>query len=215
MFKARELKGTRKVLGSIDATAKRFYNQDGDFDFAVFELGDSVYKMLSDGSLYEKDDCNDVFVKVEPHWCKSGIYPEVSFDGIMIKLYILAMVLSDDSFYDTYMSNSSFVVNHTVSSGEYAYYNNKCFSKPLRDVAYNPKYLEIITNSENTKHGRFVSKYGLDKVYVSAKDVDSLEKFLIDPLDVDEGSRHEVVEHNIDAVVKYYEAKGINFKLRF
>lgn len=215
MFKARELKGTMKVLGSIDATAKRFYNEDGDFDFAVFELGDSVYKMLSDGSLYKKDDCNDVYVKVEPHWCKSGIYPEVSFDGIMIKLYILAMVLSDDSFYDTYMSNSSFVVNHTVSSGEYAYFNNKCFSKPLRAVAYNPKYLEIVTNSENTKHGRFVSKYGLDKVYVSAKDVDSLEKFLIDPLDVDESSRHEVVEHNIDAVVKYYNAKGINFKLRF
>lgn len=215
MFKARELKGTMKVLGSIDAIAQRFYNQDGDFDFAVFELGDSTYKMLSDGSLYKKDDYNDSFVKVEPHWCKSGIYPEVSFNGIMIKLYILSMVLSDKYFYNTYMSNSSFVVNHTVSSGEYAYFNNKCFSKPLRAVAYNPKYLEIVTNSENTKHGRFVSKYGLDKVYVSAKDVDSLEKFLIDPLDVDESSRHEVVEHNIDAVVKYYNAKGINFKLRF
>ena len=37
MFKARELKGTMKVLGSIDATAKRFYNEDGDFDFAVFD----------------------------------------------------------------------------------------------------------------------------------------------------------------------------------
>lgn len=215
MFKARELKGTMKVLGSIDATAKRFYNEDGDFDFAVFELGDSVYKMLSDGSLYKKDDYDDSFVKVEPHWCKSGIYPEVSFNGIMIKLYILAMVLSDKDFYNTYMSNSSFVVNHTVSSGEYAYFNNKCFSKPLRVVAYNPKYLEIITNSENTKHGRFVSKYNLNKVYVSAKDIDSLEGLLIDPLEVDESFRQYVVKRNIDTVVKYYKDKGINFKLRF
>lgn len=215
MFKARELRGTMKVLGSIDATAKRFYNKDGDFDFALFELGDSVYKMLSDGSLYKRDDYDDSFVKVEPHWCKSGIYPEVSFNGIMIKLYILAMVLSDKDFYNTYMSNSSFVVNHTVSSGEYAYFNNKCFSKPLRVVAYNPKYLEIITNSENIKHGRFISKYNLDKVYVSAKDIDVLDKLLIDPLDVDESSRPCVIEHNIDTVVKYYNNRGIDFKLRF
>lgn len=215
MFKARELKGTMKVLGSIDATAKRFYNEDGDFDFAVFELGDSVYKMLSDGSLYKKDGYSDSFVKVEPHWCKSGIYPEVSFNGVMIKLYILAMVLSDEDFYNTYMSNSSFVVNHTVSSGEYAYFNNKCFSKPLRSVAYNPKYLEIITNSENTKHGRFVSKYNLNKVYVSAKDIDSLEKLLIDPLDVDASFRPDIVERNVDTVVRYYKDIGINFQLRF
>ena len=215
MFKARELKGTMKVLGSIDATAKRFYNQKGDFDFAVFELGDSSYKMLSDGSLYKKDSYNDIFVKVEPHWCKAGIYPEVSFDGVMIKLYILSMTLSDESFYNTYMSNSSFVVNHTVSSGEYVYLNNKCFSKPLRDISYNPKYLEIVTNSENSRHGRFVSRYNLNKVYVSAKDIDSLEELLIDPLDVDESSRQYVIERNIDTVVKYYKDKGINFKLRF
>lgn len=209
----RFLGSTMRVLGAIDASAKRVYNSLEEFSYATFEIGGVLYKMLASGDLFKKEEYDSEWVEVKPRWCKKGIYPEVTISGVPIKLYILALTLSDSKFYENYMSDSNLVVNHTVESNNKVYDGYKCFSCPLRMVAYNPKYLELVTISQNNKHGAFVSRYGLTGVFVSAKDIEDLSKLMVDPQDYGSNDRGDIVEANKGLVVDFYRSKGYDFDL--
>lgn len=209
----RYLGSTMKVLGSIDAGAKRFYNSFGEFDFATFEMNGVVYKMISSGDLFKMEDNDTDWIEVKPRWCKKGIYPEVTISGVPIKSYTLALTLADVDFYTNYMSDSNLVVNHTVEGNDKVYDGGKCFSCPLRSVSYNPKYLELVTVSQNNKHGAFVSKYGLNGVFVSAKDVDVLLNFVLDPCRFDVDMQDVIIDYNKSIVVDFYKNRGYKFDL--
>lgn len=212
----RFLGSVMKVLGYIDATAIRFYDKDEVFKFATFSIGDESYKMLSDGRLYKEITFND-YKFVEPHWCKGGIYPEVIINGCPIKSYVLALTLTDTNFYDRYMNDSSLVVNHTVTEYNQDYL---CFDgyravvKPKRSVSYNPTYIECVTRSANTKHGRLIDDYGLYGIYVSADDVDELKRILVNLKDVDDDYKELIARNNKELTMQYYYERGKDFDLQ-
>lgn len=214
-MRKRFLGATMKVLGAIDTSAKRFYDSLGEFEFATFEINGVVYKMVSSGDLFKMEENDGAWVEVKPRWCKMGIYPEVTICGVPIKSYILALTLADANFYTNYMSDSSLVVNHVVEGSDKIYSGGRCFSCPLRSVAYNPKYLELVTVAQNNKHGAFVSKYGLNGVFVSAKDIDALVKIVLNPCDYDVDLQDTIIRYNKNTVVDFYRDKGYDLDLLF
>lgn len=217
----RDLGATAKVLGAINAVVKRYYDSDSNFTHGEFTINDFSYVMNKDGSLYRKciNDADGEYKFVRPSGCKGNIYSEYTINNTRIKSYILSMTVANDKFYDLYMSDKRLNVNHTVVErlDYYAFNNNHACSRPNPDVAYNPAYLEVVTNSANTRHGKFVNKYELYGIYVSASDIDALldTKSLIDPNDDEYADKHDyVVEHNRCVVLDYYRnVKNVSFEL--
>ena len=214
----RVLGSVMTVLGVIDSSAVRHYNEDGSFDYATFSFNCNDYIMKSDGTLLERGCFDNSFNVVSPSWCKGGIYPQVCINGCYIKSYVLSLTLANKDFYNYYMSDGSLVVNHTVTEfngklfdGKYKY---RSVAIPMKSVAYNPEYLEVISRSDNIKHGKFIEKYGLYGVYVSAKDLVSLSKLVIDPDSVDTEDRDIVIDYNKSIVVQYYTEKGLSINLQ-
>lgn len=214
----RALGSVMTILGVIDSCAKRCFNKDGTFSYATFNFGNKDYLMKSDGTLYERDEVSDKFEVVKPSWCKGGIYPQVCINGCFIKSYVLALTLADENFYDNYMSDNSLVVNHTVTeySGKVfdGLYTYRSVARPMRNVAYNPDYLEVISRSDNIRHGKFIEKYGLYGIYVSAKDLNDLMKIVLNPDNFDDSDREHITEYNKAIVIQYYTEKGVNINLQ-
>lgn len=216
----RRMLGTvMKTLGTINSNAKRFYDCDDKFNYANFALGNKQYRMDKDGNLYRFNTDTFEYDIINPSWSKKGIYPEYSLGGSPIKAYVLSLALSDSSFYEAYMNDSSLVVNHTVTTE-----SNKVFKdtyrgisrskvKPTTSVAYNPAYLELVSNGDNVRHGAFVNKYGLYGVYVSAKDIDSLSKMMLNPDDFDESELDSIIQSNKSKVIEYYTKLGLTIDL--
>lgn len=172
---------TTKMMGYIDSTVVKF-NQglDGFCEYAKFELWGIWYHIDKDGTLYY----NDTKKPVKVFYVKSGVYPEYQFcnegSRFCIKAYHLSMLCLTDGFYDNYMSDSSLVVNHTVveeydNTGSY-WSRNKCQYRPKPEVAFNPRYLELVTIKDNGSHSTFIHKFNLLNMFVSAKDIVTLVK---------------------------------------
>ena len=214
---AREENTTTRAMKAINRVARRFYDKDGVLLRVDFEFGNNDYSMFKDGTLFRKDDRLGRYIVFEPHYCKKGIYPEYCIGELRIKAYVLALLLSDDNFYDTYMSNNSYVVNHKVVGYEFVNYGNKTLAVPVKSVSHNPKYLEVVTTSENTKHGNFIRDYGLDGVSISAKDIDDKEllKDLVKLESVNVYDRADTAYANRIAVEKYYRGLGVSDEILF
>lgn len=191
------------IYEAINSSIKRVSDLDGNFVYASFSLSDGDYVVNSD--FHVSKDGRELPV----HGCKGNIYPEVCICGYPMKAYVLSMIAVDPLFVNEYLKGGV-VVNHCVETirdgGKH----------PHKDVWFNPAYLEIISNGDNVRHGRFIKKYGLTDVYVSAKDIDDLEPmmFSLEGVD-DEALIEEIKETNRSLVESYYRAKGLTKKLRF
>lgn len=210
----RKLGSVMTVLGIIDSCAKRFYDSNGNFDSATFDIDDEQYRMLKNGDLYRFNCSTFEYEFVSSSWCKCGIYPEYRICNCPIKAYVLSKTLSDDKFYELYMSDSSLVVNHMVTERGtkvfrdifgFAYKKSKV--APKKSVSYNPDYLECIKSKDNIRHGKFIYDYGLFGIRVSANDIDDLLKTnkLINLNDIEDDSQDYAIQNNISIVKSYYE----------
>lgn len=213
----RFLGSAMKVLGAINSNMIRFYNkEDGTFRFSTFTFGDYDYKVDANGVLYRRETGSALgnYEEVKPSWSKGGIYPEYCLNNCFVKAYQLSLVAIDEDFYDNYMADSSLVVNHMVTEdsdkafGNGYYKGYRSVVKPTRTYAYNPKYLEVITRGENTRHGRFIADYNLYGVCVSASDISNLSKLLVKVTDKDAMLIDDVTALNRMKVNEYLENTG-------
>ena len=150
-------------------------NFDGEFYHnAYFKIKDSYYAVVFPGVLMKWNKYRNEYRELVGSRVKNRIYVDYCIDGVSIKSHVLVMLCLTDWFFDRYMSDSSLVVNHCVVS-EYGCYHSSYLS-PRREVSHDVRYLEVIPNWSNAKHGRFVERYNLLDVYVSANDINSLEE---------------------------------------
>ena len=150
-------------------------NFDGEFYHnAYFKIKDSYYAVVFPGVLMKWNKYRNEYRESVGSRVKNRIYVDYCIDGVSIKSHVLVMLCLTDWFFDRYMSDSSLVVNHCVVS-EYGCYHSSYLS-PRREVSHDVRYLEVIPNWSNAKHGRFVERYNLLDVYVSANDINSLEE---------------------------------------
>lgn len=191
------------IYEAINAGIKRISDLDGNFVSASFSLSDGDYVVTSDFHVHK--DGRELPV----HGCKGDIYPEVCICGYPMKAYVLSMIAVDPMFVSEYLKGGV-VVNHclcTMRDGGI---------HPHKDVWFNPAYLEVISNGDNVRHGRFIKKYGLTDVYVSARDIANLEPMMFSLEGVEDDTLiEEIKETNRSLVESYYLNKGIKKKLRF
>lgn len=206
---------TLKMLEVIDANMHREFDGDS-FKSATFEMSDGIYKVTSDFVVKKIDNAGDM-QELPVHYCKGGIYPEVSISGMPIKLYVLTMLAVDSSAFEKYQSGLE--INHTIISKtqpkllnigyDNAYYRGVVIdTAPLKKLSANPSYLELCTRSENVKHGKFIKEFCLYDTYISAHDVDELRQLLI-PYDPSLCDRHDDwIRWNKAKVEKFYRDRG-------
>lgn len=162
------------ILSKINECIVR-ENFDGEFYHnAYFKIKDSYYAVVFPGVLMKWNKYRNEYRELVGSRVKNRIYVDYCIDGVSIKSHVLVMLCLTDWFFDRYMSDSSLVVNHCVVS-EYGCYHSSYLS-PRREVSHDVRYLEVIPNWSNAKHGRFIERYNLLDVYVSANDINSLEE---------------------------------------
>lgn len=213
---------TLKMLEVINACMHREFDGDS-FKSASFEMSDGIYKVTSDFAVTKTDnEGNEQELPV--HYCKGGIYPEVSISGMQIKLYVLTMICIDETAFEKY--NEGLEINHCVISKtepkllnigcDNAYYRGVVIdTAPLKKLSANPSYLEFCTRSENVKHGKLVKEFSLYDTYISAHDVDKLRQLLI-PYDPSLCDRQDDwIRWNKAKVEKFYQDRGVAKQVLF
>lgn len=213
---------TLRMLGVIDENMHREF--DGDlFKSASFEMSDGTYTVTNNFVVIKTDNAGNV-QELPVHYCKGGIYPEVSISGMQVKLYVLAMLATDDTAFEKY--NEGLEINHCVISKtqpkllnigcDNAYYKGVVIdTAPLKKISADPNYLEFCTRSENVRHGKFIKEFSLYDTYVSAKDIDELRKLLI-PYDPSLCDRQDDwIRWNKAKVEKFYLDRGETKKIIF
>lgn len=213
---------TLKMLEVIDANMHREFDGDS-FKSASFEMSDGIYTVTNDFAVTKTDNAGNV-QELPVHYCKGGIYPEVSISGMPIKLYVLTVLAVDSSAFEKYQSGME--INHTIISKtqpkllnigcDNAYYRGVVIdTAPLKKLSANPSYLEFCTRSENVKHGKFVKEFSLYDTYISAHDVDELRQLLI-PYDHSLCDRQDDwIRWNKAKVEKFYRDRGVAKQVLF
>ena len=220
----RRKSATLQMLEIIDSNIKRDYKADGSLKEAVFELSDGIYHVDANFSIRKEDDTPRGSSYLPLHFCKGGIYPEVTICNMPIKAYVLSMIAQDETALEKYKSGLE--INHTVISkvdpktlniGCNNFYEKEVVisTAPRQELSYDPAYLEFVTRGENVRHGKFIKEFNLYDTYVSAHDVDELRQLLIpyDPSLCDR--QNDWVRWNKELVESFYRAKGVTKQVLF
>lgn len=214
---------TLRLLEVIDSNMHREFDEEGAFKSASFEMSDGTYKVDNTFVVTKTDNAGNV-QELPVHFCKGGIYPEVSISGMNCKLYVLTMICIDKTAFEKY--NEGLEINHCVISKmqpkllnigcDNAYYRGVVIdTAPLKKLSANPSYLEFCTRSENVKHGKFIKEFSLYDTYISAHDVDELRQLLI-PYDPSLCDRQDDwIRWNKAKVEKFYRDRGETKQILF
>lgn len=215
---------TLRLLEVIDAGMYRKFNEKGEFQSATFELSDVIYHVDADFNIRKEDDSPRGSSYLPLHFCKGGIYPEVTICNMPIKAYVLSMIAQDETALEKYQSGLE--INHTVISkvnpktlniGCNNFYEKEVVitTAPRQELSYDPAYLEFVTRGENVRHGKFIKEYNLYDTFVSAKDVDTLKKILV-PYNPDLADMQDQwVCWNRAKVEKFYRDRGETKQILF
>lgn len=209
---------TLELLDVIDANMHREFNKEGQFEGATFELSDGIYKVDNTFVVRKLTNAGDI-QKLNIHYCKGGVYPEVCISGMPIKLYVLTMICIDETAFEKY--NEGLEINHCVISKmqpkllnigcDSSYYKGVVIdTAPLKKLSADPNYLEFCTRSENVRHGKFIKEFSLYDTYVSAKDVNELRKLLIPYSSVFCDRQDDWIRWNKSKVEKFYRDQGVD-----
>lgn len=152
-----EMKNHSEVLDWYDIGNKvarkvvvhKYGNMNSDM---YIELGVGVYTLRNDGSR------KDVY-----SW-DGAKYPYMNRDFTRVTIHALVMFMLYDSAWQVYKTSDDLQVNHLII--------------PKAGITYlenDPFYLEVVTRRQNIRHRRFIHRWGLYGVPVSAFMVDDLE----------------------------------------
>ena len=163
-----------------------------------------LFRVYTNGVILFKDYMNksSEFTYVNVYGVKNDTYPEVLIGGVNIKLYNLVHACFEPNFADWFVRGKRHVVNHTVLVKDS--YTGRL--KPNKDVWANMEYTEVVSISENNRHGSFVNAHDLHDIYVSAYDVDDLiAEFVIYARANGVSSIYELsYDTKCDLIVDYY-----------
>lgn len=197
----RQLGYTTKMMGYIDSTVKRVgKTQDGYYTSASFELWDRYYTMTADGSLYrdgEQVRINMVMNGMYPEYC---LYETNTNNVLRLKAYQLSLICLTDTFYSKYMSDDKLVVNHMVVSSLSHSESNR---NPNSEVSFNPRYLELVSASQNNRHSIVMKTFGLYGVFLSALDLEPIKALLTSKM----AKFVNTNSYNTSLVKNYYMSK--------
>lgn len=193
-------------LGYINDHIERHWNGT-DFSYAIFYTQNGFkYKVTSDAKIYKIKDGKLKAIKPHIYTNLSTQYKALRYMDSTDKkqhnvlLHLVMMVCAYPEFYETYLSNKDFKVNHTIivegdNRGDYL------------ESIYN---LELTTHNLNIKHGWFIKRYGLYNVHVEAEDLSELEPILIKLDDeMSDELKQKVIKMNKKAVDDYYVKRGL------
>ena len=165
-----------------------------------------LFRIYTNGVLLLKDYMSDSaeFDLVTVHGVKNNTYPEVNIGGVHIKLYNLVHACFEPNFVDWFVRGKRHVVNHTVLEKDR--YTGRL--KPNKDVWADMEYTEVVSVSDNNKHGVFVNNHDLHDIYVSAYDVDELTAEFVLYARAHGVSIHELSYNTkCDLIVAYYNQR--------
>jgi hypothetical protein len=174
---------TARILGLIDSLSKRFGDFIVDincFSFAQFTIDDTTYHVTIEGNIYYANKfTNYEWTPCTISYVKDGIYPAVTISGVSLLAYQVVLAALNPDFYEKYAMDSRLVVNHLlIEPYAISHRYTTTSSRPIREFNMNPYFLEVITRGENTKHGRFVEKYGLWGISVKYSEISILAPLL-------------------------------------
>ena len=181
---------------------------DGYYKEASFEALGRTYIMNEFGQLYVYK--NNKFKPVATSFGTNGAYPDYNLGSeynkrrYVIKAYVLSLCLLKQDAFEQYMSDKNCVINHTVITKSDYYLSQK----PLSEVSFNPRYLEIITRRQNSLHGNVVRNYDLHNLYVSAYDIPNLLELFYNEERINKNNP------NFRGIVKNYY-KDLNMRIEF
>lgn len=152
----------------------------------TFLYKNHLYYISYDGSLVDLTDEKSI----KPSKAmKNGTYWQYNLQGKPIAAHKLVLLCKKFKAGDTYIGYLTYmklhpekVVNHT--NVELILKDSKYYCKPLKNTAYNAKYLELITIGENIFHGNFIRKWFLDSITITYKRAVYLENLFL-KLDLD------------------------------
>ena len=159
----------------------------------TFIYKNHLYYISYDGSLIDLTDEKDI----KPSKAmKNGTYWQYYLQGNPIAAHKLVLLCKKFKAGDTYIGYLTYmklhpekVVNHT--NVELILKDNKYYCKPLKDKAYNAKYLELITTGENIFHGSFIRKWFLNGITITYKKAVYLENLFL-KLDLDHTNLNDI-----------------------
>lgn len=167
---------TAEILGLIDSLSQRhgvFHEDINCFDFAQFTINNTTYHITIDGNIYYANEfTNYDWRPCTTTYVKDGIYPAVTISGVNLLAYTVVLTALNPDFYERYAMDSRLVVNHLLVEPCFKSHRyTTTSSKPINEFNTNPRFLEVITRGENTKHGRFIEKYSLWGISVKYKEI--------------------------------------------
>ena len=174
---------TARILGLIDSLSQRsgvFHENINCFSFAQFAIGDTTYHVTIEGNIYYANKfTNYDWTPCTISYVKDGIYPAITISGVNLLAYTVVLTALNPDFYERYAMDSRLVINHLlIEPYAISHRYTTTSSRPIREFNMNPHFLEVITRGENTKHGRFIEKYGLWGISVKYSEIAILAPLL-------------------------------------
>lgn len=151
---------------------------------------------------------------VDPCIIKGGRYIGITIGGKSLSYHRLMFVLFNPQLIN-YIDIPDYNINHTVLVKDKDSLGRDAKSRVINNpYEINPRYLELVTVSENNSHARFITEFGLEMIHVSARDINELYDKLL-PLDYKEGSESLIRKYNRNIVEHYYKKKNFNGRVSF
>ena len=142
------------------------------FDYVLSAIGDTVYKISREGVyIVSAPYSNERPRKVSVAKNYGNHYYQIAFRESKVYMHHVMPILLADDFgkgFDEFMKSTDICVNHMVNEvPEYETYGVKRTYVPKRGYAYEPEYLEFVTQGQNKDIGQFCKDYGIHDVPVS------------------------------------------------
>jgi hypothetical protein len=133
--------------------------------------------VLKNGKEYRGSSCSG-----------NGCYNSLCIGGWTIDEHKLLLAILVPGVYEQMLRNPELVINHKTIHDDV---DKKNYYNDVRD-------LELVTRSENAKHGFFIRTFDLFDISISAKDIDELKSIIID-------------KSRVSRVINCYKSHGIEF----
>lgn len=142
------------------------------FGYVLSAIGDTVYKISMEGVyIVSAPYSNERPRQVSVNKNYGNHYYQIAFRESKIYMHHVMPILLPDDFgkgFDEFMKSTEICVNHMVNEvPEYETYGVKRAYVPKRGYAYEPEYLEFVTQGQNKEIGQFCKEYGIHDVPIS------------------------------------------------
>ena len=149
---------------------------------------DYLYIMYRDKVLIKVN--SDTTEAVHITSSKNGQYSDICIYGVNIPYHIINRLCFDEQYAQDYLNGVDVVINHTVTSLDL--YDGSYI--PHCKMQFDSTYFEVVSRGLNSEHGRFIKKYALHDIYVSANHLMQLKSLKLIDMDMMRDSMKEIYD---------------------